>query len=330
MKNRIKIILFMLLFTTLLFSKTTDTTAESTTIKIPAKISTDTVSIGEPFFFSVKIPHETGVAVTPADTAEWLKSVRVRGGNVNHTDSSTEFIYQLSVYQAPICSIPSFKYFLKSTSKTDSTATQIDTAVSNAGAIWVRSNFSEGDTLNSATFHPPMSAGSFPYWVVLVLIAIALIIWLIIKLIKKKNGGTLLKTTPPPIPPYDEAIEALRQLKGSTLVEQGEFKTFVFGLSEILKRYIGRRYICQVQESTSTEFKKWLKGSPLKKEQKNLLEQFVNGTDVVKFAEMKPSQSSIEEWLSQVELFCKDTKPADEIETLEDDEKSLANKEEDK
>jgi hypothetical protein len=247
---------------------------------------------------------------------------------VNKSDSSTEFIYQLSVYQAPICSIPSFKYLLKSISKTDSTETQIDTALSNAGAILVRSNFSEGDTLNSATFHPPMSAGAFPYWIILVLIVVALFVWLTVKLIKKKNGGTLLKTTPPPIPPYDEAIEALRQLKGSTLVEQGEFKTFVFGLSEILKRYIGRRYDCLVQESTSTEFKKWLKESALSKEQKNLLEQFVNGTDVVKFAEMKPSQSSIEEWLSQVEYFCNETKPTDEVEEVENEVASSTKKEE--
>ncbi len=61
---------------------------------------------------------------------------------------------------------------------------------------------------------------------------------------------------------------------------------------------------------------------------KNLLEQFVNGTDVVKFAEMKPSQSSIEEWLSQVELFCNETKPADEVEESESNETSSTEKEE--
>ncbi len=168
----------------------------------------------------------------------------------------------------------------------------------------------------------PMKAGEFPLGKVmgiigislLVLIAIVLIVaWIRSMIMKRQNRtfwGEPIKITPP----YEEALEALNLFDVDNKVESEDLKLGTFELSNILKRYIGRRYECQVHESTSSEFKKWISNSDLTREQKNSLEAFIAETDPVKFANMAPSRSAMEKMYSLVKEFVMDTRPAIEEE----------------
>lgn len=61
------------------------------------------------------------------------------------------------------------------------------------------------------------------------------------------------KPAPPPRPEDEVALEELANLAKQELPRQGKFKPHYFGISEILKTYIGGRYRFDAEESTSRE-----------------------------------------------------------------------------
>jgi hypothetical protein len=71
-------------------------------------------------------------------------------------------------------------------------------------------------------------------------------------------GGAKAKPVPekpalPPRPEDEVALEELANLAKQELPRQGKFKPHYFGISEILKTYIGGRYRFDAEESTSRE-----------------------------------------------------------------------------
>jgi len=183
--------------------------------------------------------------------------------------------------------------------------------------VVVASAITDTGKVSSAEFGDPMEAGKFPIKKVLgflgmVLLAAAVLVGIIVLILKlTQHRKNKLYWGMQQIPPYDEAMEALALIEEKKLIETGELRKVVFLLSEILKRYIGRRYECEVQESTSSEFRKWISRAPLEREQKNVLERFIAETDPMKFANIMPSLSAVGSLLNDVKSFVIDTKPVE-------------------
>ena len=282
--------------------------------EVKAGLSADSVSIGEPVFLTVTITHDSNEVITPLDTAKWQGSFRIRDINISNLDTVTTISYKSSFYDAPIATVPNLKYLV--TSK-DSTDTLSDTITFDTLKIKVQSSFADGDSLKEASFHKPMKAGNFPYWIFITVIIGIILIFFLVRYLINRDGGIIGKKAEAVIPPYAEALLAIDNLKRSGKIDRGEYKDVVFTLSEILKRYISRRYSCKVQEHTSLEFKSWIKKSPLTKEQKNRLTRFVNDTEPIKFANIIPTISTIEEWIDEILEFFYETKPEEVLDDKE-------------
>ena len=102
----------------------------------------------------------------------------------------------------------------------------------------------------------PPSSLAFPIQVVvggglLVLLLVAAAIYAFMRA-KKRRG----KPAPPPEPPKPEdevALAALMALEKSSTLGKGEFKTYYFKASEILRTYIGARFGFDAMEMTTRE-----------------------------------------------------------------------------
>ena len=71
--------------------------------------------------------------------------------------------------------------------------------------------------------------------------------------------------------------------------EEGKFKLFYSGLSDIVRHYLEDQIHIKAPEMTTEEFLNSLKNSSaLKFEHKQVLKDFLNGCDMVKFAKYRP------------------------------------------
>lgn len=167
-----------------------------------------------------------------------------------------------------------------------------------------------------ADLRPPAGL-LFPWWVVAALSALGialfflLIFWLIRWNKKRKSKIPVVKE-----PPKTEdviALEALAKLEKAQLVLKGDYKKYCFGISEILKAYIGARYKFDALECTTREMMRELNQSSnleisLDKNRIALLGQLFDQLDLVKFTDQLPSQIEALQFLPTARDFVTETR----------------------
>lgn len=137
-------------------------------------------------------------------------------------------------------------------------------------------------------------------------LAIALAVWL---RFRKKAAPAAAK---PQLPPFEEAIEGLARLEDLSLIRQNRARDFSFALSEILRRYVSRRYGVDALESTTEEFLAKARKLPVTGAQRQWLGEFCEKTDLVKFADALLLESDAGALLSATGNFVKQTRPKED------------------
>ncbi|HPS55740.1 MAG TPA: hypothetical protein PLP05_09085, partial [Sedimentisphaerales bacterium] len=108
---------------------------------------------------------------------------------------------------------------------------------------------------------------------------------------------------------HEIALEKLNQLEKENLPIKGMLKLFYEKISGILRHYIEDRFELNAPERTTEEFLAELKYSAvLSGEDKNLLAQFLQQCDLVKFAKYQPEQQQVESTFTIVRDFVEKTK----------------------
>jgi len=113
---------------------------------------------------------------------------------------------------------------------------------------------------------------------------LAIIITLIVMYIRKKKKEAQMSR--PLLPPYEEAMEELFKLKKQQLWESGEVKQYYIRLSDIIRRYIERRFGIEAMESTTNEIVRALKKTDAEHHARTKLKELLELSDLVKFARL--------------------------------------------
>lgn len=132
-------------------------------------------------------------------------------------------------------------------------------------------------------------------------LAVALVGFFIFYYIKKKRAGEALipKKIEPPRPAHEVAYEELEKLKNSDLLERGLIKEFYIELSDIIRRYLEGRYFIAAMELTTTELMEKLRTANLDQFDIDLIDEFLDLCDLVKFAKYVPSYEENNKALEQ-------------------------------
>ena len=93
--------------------------------------------------------------------------------------------------------------------------------------------------------------------------------------------------------PQEEAYQALRTLFDSSLIREGQVKQYYVRLSEIMRRYLERRYGFAAVEKTTDEIFENLRGIEAEDGVKKVIKDFLRESDIVKFAKYRPEPSEI-------------------------------------
>ena len=254
----------------------------------------DSVELGAPFDLHFVVNKEVGYRYSLDSVGAWQGFTKIISVDESETDSTYTVAFSLAVYQAPQCtvSLPALV-----ATPLDSTDTTLLMLVDTLGpvVVMVPSILPDSlDTLYSKGLHEPFDAGQFPWQVVLFIVVLfTLLVALAVFMYRKFAGKEKPTVVVPQITPYDEAHSALLHLKAQEYLAKGNNKAYIFDLSEILKRYLGREYGGNIQESTAQEFLLWLKGSPLSTEHSTVIEQFIAFGEPIKFANSPSSQGEI-------------------------------------
>lgn len=156
---------------------------------------------------------------------------------------------------------------------------------------------------------PPFDWLSLLYWV----IPILLIIGIALFLFRRKKRKEAAKKQ---LPPYEEAIVALKQLDNSQLLKENKNKEYYSNLTEIVKRYLDREIDEAALESTSDELITRLK---MHKDAGNFdfdletiqkLDAIFKRADLVKFAKMNQESGQAEYDRTTIEEIINETHEA--------------------
>ncbi len=144
-----------------------------------------------------------------------------------------------------------------------------------------------------ANVRPPARL-PYPWWVGALLGGLAVILFAALaywawKFLKGRQVKAVPLPELPPKPEDEEAIAALDALLAQSLPAQGKHKPHYFRASEILKRYLGRRYDFDAPEKTSGEIVLHLEDHKLVSEKLiDQVESLFERMDRVKFADHVP------------------------------------------
>jgi hypothetical protein len=156
---------------------------------------------------------------------------------------------------------------------------------------------------------PPFDWLSLLYWVLPILLIVGLAIYLFRS---KKRKDAAQKQ----LPPYEEAIVALKQLDNSQLLKENKSKEYYSSLTEIVKRYLDREVDEAALESTSDEL---ITRLMMHKDAGNFdfdletirkLDAIFKRADLVKFAKMNQASGQAEVDRKTIEEIINETHEA--------------------
>ncbi|NND88323.1 MAG: DUF4381 domain-containing protein, partial [Flavobacteriaceae bacterium] len=205
-------------------------------------------------------------------------------------------------------------------------------------SMWVEVRDVKVDTTKQKMFEikeaievedPPIDLLAILMWLVPLLLVLAIIGLLLFRRKKRKQAAAK------PLPPYEEAITALKELDNSELLIHHRSKEYYSTLTEIVKRYLDREIDDTALESTSDELIARLQlhkdagHFDLDSETIKHLDEVLKRADLVKFAKMQQGQDQARSDRNTIEEIINHTHeivPEPTEEELQENEKYLESK----
>lgn len=158
---------------------------------------------------------------------------------------------------------------------------------------------------------------------ILIFLFLICVVGYIIQRMRNQKSLIPLKREVPLLPPHEEAILHLDQLKSQKLWQQGRNKEYYTEITDTLRRYIYRRYGINAMEMTSYEILDIIQRENEARSVYDTLKQVLQLADYVKFAKFHPLPDENDLSMMNAYLFINQTKqvelvkPAGESEETE-------------
>jgi len=126
------------------------------------------------------------------------------------------------------------------------------------------------------------------YYVAAGILLLCIIVYFIWRYLKKKQEAPAVVFASK-LSPYDEAMQELKRLDQYNLQDAADIKAYHVRLSEIFKRYLGRKENRNLDNLTTSELLILLKDNNLSIENVSALATAMRCSDAVKFAKYLPT-----------------------------------------
>lgn len=161
---------------------------------------------------------------------------------------------------------------------------------------------------------PPFVWSDYYPWIIgilAVLLLMALAYYIIKRIRERKSLIPFAQPEKPKLPPYEQAIKELDEIKQSKLWQQGKEKEYFTSITDTLRRYLVDRFGINAMEKTSAEILDSVKGIDEIVPAFEKLEQVLKLADFVKFAKFRPLPDENDLSLVNAYFFVNQTKPVE-------------------
>ena len=199
-----------------------------------------------------------------------------------------------------------------------------DTVKTNTDPVAVKVSMrTTGEETDILEVEDPLDDPRLPQWlyIVLIVVGVALLVFLGWFLHKKfaKQGAA------PRLPPYEEAVLALKELRQKNYLAEGNQGDYFMALGFIARRYIERRFDVDILDATVAELKQRMSHvAGLPQAYKESVVTLAVETDPVKFAKMKLEGERCRFWDEWADKLLEDTRPTPEEEQAKKEELKAA------
>ena len=281
--------------------------AQASPISAHASIDKKEVGVGEPVTYTITIEAPPDATIVWPDIGstlgDWM--IQDRGETRRSTPSprSPQRWYRLASFSVGAHPIPATSLTVRTAEGTSTPLTLDPLPVAVVSALPA----TDWHSLDIQAEKPPMMIVP---WALLGLIiagiplAIGTWIWW-----RRRSPEVPHEEIPQPSP-HEEALQALEALERSRLLADQQFDAFTLQLSNIVRRYIEKRFGVHAPEMTTEEFlQAAASAQALSSKQQTLLREFLNQCDMVKFARYQLSAAEGAALLDAARQFVHETIP---------------------
>lgn len=290
-------------------------------ITVDSQVDRSTILIGDVFRYSVIITHDPDVKIQSPSLAANLGQFEIRDYKVLQpvkTDSQVveQTDYTLSTFDTGEYEIPPLK--IDFTTAADSTVKSIKTKPIKINVQSLNPD-QAGDIRDiKPPLEPAKQYGRIILLASIILAALLLALFIFYYIKRRKAGKSLIpRKEKPPRPAHEIALEALEKLVNNDLLAKGKVKEYYIELSDIVRQYIGNRYYIYAMEMTTSQLLNEMRSEGIDDEYVEMMQEFLNNSDMVKFAKYIPSDKETQK-ITQIAFdFVNKTK----LVVIEDDTK---------
>lgn len=298
MNRKLNIVLILFLFTSLFLISQA---ADESLISVESNVDRATITIGDRILYTLKITTHPKVKLKPLALGSNLGAFEVKDYKIYDPEKTKEGkIINKSEYV--ITTFTTGEYVIPpiTINYTDPKGEKKQIK-SEPLFIWVKSvGASESDKEDIRGLKPPIDV-SGGYWAYLLILPIlALLTAGGFLYYRQKAKGLALPKIPEELlkPAWEVAILELDSLRNSDILEKKQIKKYFIILSDIIRKYIERRYEIPALDRTTEEIRVEIKRTKLDQKVSELIYNLLAFCDLVKFAKYIPSTDQIEKSLS--------------------------------
>lgn len=257
--------------------------------RIQAEVDTTLVTVGDRITLTVSVEHATDATVVWPDSLtlapfEVLEAA-VLPSRASEQGSVSSVALSIAAFELGELEIPSFEVAVV---REGSAPEILETSRFGVEVVTVGADETGDIREIRGPLWIPVGPLGFLLLALLVLV-LALLAYVLYRRFRPrlddKNQGT---RGPPPRPAHELALEALRALEATPLLERGQVKEYHIQVSEIVRTYVERRFRVDALEMTTLEVLSGLERVGVDQSLRDGLKRFLDQCDLVKFAKVRP------------------------------------------
>jgi len=283
-----------------------ETPSAPVTWSVTAATDVSEVQVGDDLHLTVTVEHPPGEDFIPPPEKDFEPFTVLETGEEEVSPEEKELHYRLAAYRLPgDIEIPALTLRYR-----DGTGEMVSLETEAIPVRLVTSLTPDvteiHDIKDSVSLEVPRD-WSLLWWIVGALL-LAVLRYIIRKKLRERAQAKATPIPPPP-PPDVEAEAALRRLLEKKLIERGELALFYTELTDIMKRYAGRRFGVPYLERTTHEILADLRVEAPARDCADGLSPILETADLVKFAKQMPASDEAANALSKARQLVHATRP---------------------
>jgi hypothetical protein len=290
--------------------------AERSVISVESRVDRATITIGDRILYTVIVTSDPEVKLEPLALGSNLGAFEVKDYKI-HDQEKTKQGKNVNKSEYLITTFTTGEYVIPpiTVNYTDPGGEQKEIK-SEPLFILVKSvGATEADKEDIRGLKPPIDIRGSYLSYLLILPILALLAGGGLLYYRRRARGLALPEIPEELrkPAWEVALLELDSLRESDLLKKKEIKRYFTILSDVIRKYIQRRFEFPALDRTTEEIRGEMKRVKLDQSIRELVTGLLFFSDLVKFAKYVPSTGEVDESLNQAYSMVNLTKPQEEV-----------------